>query len=243
MSKIVYGNYTIANAIGSIVGYATQEDFSIQETADSDNKVFGGVTRMETYDNHGKTASGTVALTDAQKAERIKIGHRIQIVQPDGTTRYFIVDQWDIDADTATGGAVASVSAHSYDSMVEQYEIGPRDPDTGEPLSGKVKITVVTVWNDDTTMAEKNGAVMGLFPTTYAYDGTSAPDMAQAIATGKLDGGNVVFIVPEGATGFIAGIATDGDWIYQTTDADAEIELKANGIYATAYPLDADTPA
>lgn len=223
MSKTVYGEYTIANAIGAVVGYATQDDFGVQETGNVESKEIGGETVQEIISNHGMTASGTVALSDAQKAERIKVGALVRITLPDGTTRPFVVDSWDKSIDTDTGGAVASVSAHSYDSMVEQYEIGPRDPDTGEPLSGKVKCIVSTRFFDGYVDADAiQGVTFGLFaisdmPTVTGTVGNlpslrvdSLVDMSKAVATAKAEGTQFVFVVTPGQENMVVAANFNG---------------------------------
>lgn len=235
MSKTVYGEYTIANAIGAVVGYATQDDFGVQETGNVESREIGGETVQEIISNHGMTASGTVALSDAQKAERIKVGALVRITLPDGTTRPFVVDSWDKSIDTDTGGAVASVSAHSYDSMVTQYEIGPRDPDTGEPISGKTVCVLAGPFDDNNDAIDNQGAVFGIFPTTYAYDGTTPPDMTKAIATGKLDGLNVEFVCQTGLSVFVAGIGVEEGWFSQVTPAtttETAAVFQANSVLA-----------
>ena len=202
-AKIVYGDYTITNKIGTVVGYSTESDLKISEIGEIEEHTFGGETKQIIYSNHGLSATGTLVLTDSQTGSMK--GKVIQITDRTGNTRPYAVDEWEVGLDEETGATIATFTATSRDSMVNDLNIGPRDPETGAPLSGKVKFVLGLDFEDyGVDAAEWQGKTIGLFPES-AWNENALWDFSKAVYTAPLNGVQAEFIVDGNAEGLIFG--------------------------------------
>ena len=201
-AKIQYGDYSIANVVGQVVGYSTEDDLKISEIGEVEEKVVDGETKMETYSNHGYSATGTLVLTDSQFGA--KFGTVIQITNRAGETRPYVVQSWEEGVDTDTGAPVATFTANSRDSMISEYAIGPRDPETGEPLSGKARFLLGLSFDDLTRVPEFKGVTIGLFRAADWRD-RQLWDFSKAVYTSTICGMQAEFIVDGSAEGLVVG--------------------------------------
>lgn len=201
-AKIVYGDYTITNKIGTVVGYSTESDLKISEIGEIEEHTFGGETKQIIYSNHGLSATGTLVLTDSQTGSMK--GKVIQITDRTGNTRPYAVDEWEVGLDEETGATIATFTATSRDSMVNELNIGPRDPETGAPLSGKVKFVLALAGMTDAMATDWQGKTIGLFYASE-WDENALWDFSKAAYTAPLNGLQAEFIVDGSADGLIWG--------------------------------------
>lgn len=215
-TRIVYGK-AAADGIGQVLGYAAADsDLTIKAIAEeATTPEDGNTAKVEIY-NPGKEATGTLIIPKASLGVG-KIGMIVQISYKSAPASFrpYRVTQWDESKDSDTGLAVCQFAAISEDSMVDEYLIGPRDPETGDPIGDKIKVIINWSGAGSSPLAQE-GMVFGLFASSVAgpVDHTTEVDkskavLADAVSTATMENGQCVFFVAAG-TYYISSLAENG---------------------------------
>lgn len=182
-TKIVYGE-AAATAIGNVLGYAAADtDMTIKAISSETVKAVDGETAYVKVEGHGKEASGNIIIPTAS----IGAGYHGMIVQiapknAPAAWRPYRVTQWDEKVDDESSLAVCAFTAVSEDSMVEEYNLGPRDPESGE-LYGNKRLLPVNFINGNDPLATVEGKIFGLFAESLeSGDGTAKVSRAKALS-------------------------------------------------------------
>lgn len=179
--KIVYGQ-AAATGIANVLGFAAADsDMAIEDIGTATPTTVDGETRKVVVSGRGKKASGNIVVPNSEMGKK-RFGEIVQIAerQAPNAWRPYRIEEWKVAKDEDTGLSVAAFTAVSEDSMVEEYNLGPRDADTGE-LVGNKRLLPCNFHNGDVDTDRVEGKVFGLFANTLeSGDGTMVVSRAKA---------------------------------------------------------------
>jgi hypothetical protein len=210
---VIYG-LTATFGTFTMSGFAQRGDLSFKAIGEASETVVGGKTVKEEYTNPGLEISGDFVIDG--EYQRLYVGQLVTIKHPeDSVAKKYVVQSCDEKRDTETGSWIVSITAQHRFSMVDAYDAGPIDPDTGDPYAATFRISGYVVLgttgaavegvavSDGTRSATTNAAgyyeILSvpagnytLTPTKSGNTFTPATLSSQDVSTANLSGKNFI---------------------------------------------------